>query len=209
MQDDPADTRRVLALGLSASLNAPIAMGYIESALAQQFHYPYAAEERRKASPELVALNQPFGVQAESGMMGGSESIDYLAPSGSGHGVLSCSLLLEMGRMLPPSRLQASTQAGVSPQQAPSILAELLPVVIEHGTAPDVTELFRRLDSVGDQAVWGRQASFGFEELAYLKDSAGQAAQVGGVPADADGSAALADALHHVGAHPLFHADET
>lgn len=35
-------------------------------ALAQQFHYPYAPEERRKLSPELVTLNQPFGVQAES-----------------------------------------------------------------------------------------------------------------------------------------------
>ncbi len=35
-------------------------------ALAQQFHYPYAPEEQRKASPELVALNQPFSVQAES-----------------------------------------------------------------------------------------------------------------------------------------------
>lgn len=35
-------------------------------ALAQQFHYPYAAEEQRKASPELVALNQPFSAQAES-----------------------------------------------------------------------------------------------------------------------------------------------
>ncbi|MEO7852767.1 MAG: polysaccharide biosynthesis tyrosine autokinase [Rubrivivax sp.] len=35
-------------------------------ALAQQFHYPYAPEEQRKSSPELVALNQPFSVQAES-----------------------------------------------------------------------------------------------------------------------------------------------
>jgi chain length determinant protein tyrosine kinase EpsG len=35
-------------------------------ALAQQFHYPYAAEEQRKLSPELVALNQPFSPQAES-----------------------------------------------------------------------------------------------------------------------------------------------
>lgn len=35
-------------------------------ALAQQFHYPYAPEERRKLSPELVALNQPFSVQAEA-----------------------------------------------------------------------------------------------------------------------------------------------
>jgi len=29
-------------------------------------HYPYAAEDRRKSNPELVALNQPFGVQAEA-----------------------------------------------------------------------------------------------------------------------------------------------
>ncbi|MBK1687687.1 polysaccharide biosynthesis tyrosine autokinase [Rubrivivax gelatinosus] len=35
-------------------------------ALAQQFHYPYAPQQRRDTSPELVALNQPFGVQAES-----------------------------------------------------------------------------------------------------------------------------------------------
>lgn len=35
-------------------------------ALAQQFHYPYATEERRDVSPELVALNQPFGSQAEA-----------------------------------------------------------------------------------------------------------------------------------------------
>jgi chain length determinant protein tyrosine kinase EpsG len=35
-------------------------------ALAQQFHYPYAPEEERKLSPELVALNQPFSPQAEA-----------------------------------------------------------------------------------------------------------------------------------------------
>jgi protein-tyrosine kinase len=35
-------------------------------ALAQQFHYPYAPEERRNISPELVMLNQPFSLQAES-----------------------------------------------------------------------------------------------------------------------------------------------
>ena len=50
---------------------AAIALGYASTddvlfALSQQFHYPYAAEEQRKANPELVALNQPFGVQAES-----------------------------------------------------------------------------------------------------------------------------------------------
>jgi len=36
------------------------------SALAQQFHYPLANAERRVSSPELVALNQPFSVQAEA-----------------------------------------------------------------------------------------------------------------------------------------------
>jgi len=50
---------------------AAISLGYASTddvlfALSQQFHYPYAAEDRRKANPELVALNQPFGVQAES-----------------------------------------------------------------------------------------------------------------------------------------------
>jgi len=34
-------------------------------ALAQQFHYPYAPEAERKLSPELVALNEPFGARAE------------------------------------------------------------------------------------------------------------------------------------------------
>ena len=50
---------------------AAIALGYASTddvlfALSQQFHYPYAPEDRRRANPELVALNQPFGVQAES-----------------------------------------------------------------------------------------------------------------------------------------------
>lgn len=50
---------------------AAVALGFASNddvlfALSQQFHYPYAPEERRSASPELVALNQPFGVQAES-----------------------------------------------------------------------------------------------------------------------------------------------
>ena len=35
-------------------------------ALSQQFHYPYAPEEQRKLSPELVALNEPFSARAES-----------------------------------------------------------------------------------------------------------------------------------------------
>ena len=50
---------------------AAVALGFASNddvlfALSQQFHYPYAAAEDRKANPELVALNQPFGVQAES-----------------------------------------------------------------------------------------------------------------------------------------------
>ncbi len=35
-------------------------------ALSQQFHYPYAPEEKRKLSPDLVALNEPFSPRAES-----------------------------------------------------------------------------------------------------------------------------------------------
>lgn len=34
-------------------------------ALSQQFHYPYAPEEKRSVSPELVTLNEPFGPRAE------------------------------------------------------------------------------------------------------------------------------------------------
>jgi chain length determinant protein tyrosine kinase EpsG len=50
---------------------AAISLGFASAddvlfALAQQFHYPYAPEEHRNTNPELVALNQPFGVQAES-----------------------------------------------------------------------------------------------------------------------------------------------
>jgi chain length determinant protein tyrosine kinase EpsG len=50
---------------------AAIALGFASTddvlfALAQQFHYPYAPEERRNISPELVTLNQPFSLQAES-----------------------------------------------------------------------------------------------------------------------------------------------
>jgi chain length determinant protein tyrosine kinase EpsG len=36
------------------------------SALAKQFHYPYAPEERRGLNPELVTFNQPFSTQAEA-----------------------------------------------------------------------------------------------------------------------------------------------
>jgi protein-tyrosine kinase len=50
---------------------AAVALGFVTKsdvlfALSQQFHYPYATEERRQLSPELVALNEPFSVRSES-----------------------------------------------------------------------------------------------------------------------------------------------
>lgn len=50
---------------------AAIALGFASAddvmfALSQQFHYPYAAEDERSRSPELVSLNQPFSHEAES-----------------------------------------------------------------------------------------------------------------------------------------------
>lgn len=50
---------------------AAVALGYasiddVMYALAQQFHYPYAPQERRHLNPELVTLNEPFSAQAES-----------------------------------------------------------------------------------------------------------------------------------------------
>jgi chain length determinant protein tyrosine kinase EpsG len=50
---------------------AAIALGMatpedILQALAQQFNYAYGTEDRRANCPELISLNQPFGVQAES-----------------------------------------------------------------------------------------------------------------------------------------------
>ncbi|HEY4083237.1 MAG TPA: polysaccharide biosynthesis tyrosine autokinase [Burkholderiaceae bacterium] len=50
---------------------AAIALGLatedeVLSALAQQFHYPLAAADKRNINPELVALNQPFSIQAEA-----------------------------------------------------------------------------------------------------------------------------------------------
>jgi protein-tyrosine kinase len=49
---------------------AAVALGLVSKedvlhALAQQFHYPYATEERKKLAPELVTLNEPFGQRAE------------------------------------------------------------------------------------------------------------------------------------------------
>jgi len=49
---------------------AAVALGLVSRedvlfALSRQFHYPYAPEPTRAASPELVTLNQPFGARAE------------------------------------------------------------------------------------------------------------------------------------------------
>jgi len=48
-----------VALGL-------VSQDHVLQALAQQFGFLYASEERRKLMPELVGLNQPFSVQAEA-----------------------------------------------------------------------------------------------------------------------------------------------
>ena len=64
---------RVLAHQRESGLRfgeAAVALGFASKedvlfALSQQFHYPYAPEERRAISPELVALNEPFSVRAE------------------------------------------------------------------------------------------------------------------------------------------------
>ncbi|XHS80382.1 polysaccharide biosynthesis tyrosine autokinase [Burkholderiaceae bacterium UC74_6] len=50
---------------------AAIALGLasedeVLTALARQFDYPLAAADKRNVNPELVALNQPFSVQAEA-----------------------------------------------------------------------------------------------------------------------------------------------
>lgn len=70
----PDDIGRVLGYQREKGIRfgeAAIALGLASSddvlhALAQQFHYPYAPEERRNRSPELIALNQPFSTQAEA-----------------------------------------------------------------------------------------------------------------------------------------------
>jgi protein-tyrosine kinase len=51
--------------------DAAVALGHVTQdqvlqALSEQFGYAYASEERRKLMPELVGLNQPFSLQAES-----------------------------------------------------------------------------------------------------------------------------------------------
>jgi len=69
-----AEVEQVLAFQREKGVRfgeAAIALGLaseeeVLSALAEQFHYPLAKAEKRSSNPELVALNQPFGVQAEA-----------------------------------------------------------------------------------------------------------------------------------------------
>ena len=78
-----------------------------------------------------------FAVQAESGMMGGKESIDYLAPSGSGENTLvTCergdyAADLEIARGVPrapefPERIEASAQVETPGVTTIEALAEFL-----------------------------------------------------------------------------------
>lgn len=51
--------------------DAAVALGFVSQdqvlhALAEQFGFLYASEDRRKLMPELVGLNQPFSLQAEA-----------------------------------------------------------------------------------------------------------------------------------------------
>lgn len=70
----PDQVERILAYQREKNIrfgDAAVELGFasvddVLFALAQQFQYPYATEERRKSNPELVALNQPFSAQAES-----------------------------------------------------------------------------------------------------------------------------------------------
>jgi prolyl-tRNA synthetase len=99
---------------------------------------------------------ETYGVQAESGMMGGSESIDYLAPSGSGENTLvTCergdyAADLEIARGVPrapefPDRLQALAEVetpGVTTIEAladflgidPAATSKAMPVTKHDGT---------------------------------------------------------------------------
>ncbi len=121
---------------------------------------------------------ETYGVQAESGMMGGSESLDYLAPSGSGENTLvTCengdyAADLEIARGVPrppefPESLDAPTEVETPDTRTCEALAELLsidlaatskamPVVKDDGTL--VLALLRgddRLEEAKLQSVLG------------------------------------------------------
>jgi prolyl-tRNA synthetase len=104
-----------------------------EAGLAKSFELNRGAYERIFERCEI----ETFGVQAESGMMGGSESVDYLAPSGSGENVLvTCengdyAADLEIARGIPrapehPERLDAPEEIETPDTNTIEALATLL-----------------------------------------------------------------------------------
>lgn len=123
-----------------------------EEGLDRSFHLHAAAYERIFDRCGL----EVFAVQAESGMMGGSESVDYLAPSGSGENTLvTCergdyAADLEVARGVPrapefPERLDAPRAVetpGVATIEAlaaflaidPAATSKAMPVVKADGT---------------------------------------------------------------------------
>ncbi|MGZ8783599.1 MAG: proline--tRNA ligase [Gaiellaceae bacterium] len=145
-----------------------------EAGLDVSFHAHKGAYERIW---ERCGL-ETFGVQAESGMMGGSESLDYLAPSGSGENTLvTCAngdyaADLEIARGVPrapelPEPLDAPAEVETPDTRTCEALAELLsidlaatskamPVVMDDGTL--VLALLRgddRLEEAKLQGVLG------------------------------------------------------
>jgi chain length determinant protein tyrosine kinase EpsG len=70
----PEQVEKIVAFQRDKGLRfgeAAVQLGYVSTddvlfALAQQFHYPVAPVESGRGNTELVALNQPFSVQAES-----------------------------------------------------------------------------------------------------------------------------------------------
>lgn len=70
----PEDIEAILAHSRTNQLRfgeSAIALGLVThddvlQALSEQFGYAYASEDRRKLTPELVTLNQPFSTQAEA-----------------------------------------------------------------------------------------------------------------------------------------------
>jgi prolyl-tRNA synthetase len=153
-----------------------------------------------------------YEVQAESGMMGGSGSMDYLAPSGSGENTLvTCengdfAADLEVARSVPrapafPERLDAPTQVetpGITTIEAladmlgidPAATSKAMPVVKDDGSVvlalvrgDDRLELSKLVAALGENA---RQATEDEIRQAFGADpgSLGPVGFEGGVVAD-------------------------
>ena len=130
---------------------------------------------------------ETYAVQAESGMMGGSESIDYLAPAGAGENTLvTCerddyAADLEIARGIPrapalPERLGAPVEVetpGIATIEAlaellgvdPAATSKAMPVVMNEG--PIVLALVRgddRLDEAKLAAVLGSEVRAATED---------------------------------------------